>query len=399
MVTMMKPYIEINFDNGINYIIKEGDVLTGLQYTENNTIKTIDGKVRVINGVLTSIPSNRPTTCPPEPYLQNYMKSTDLILDTSEENSAELKKIPVSSIIAIKEVNDISVNIASTVGTYDTITDAISSSSGEQISIAGNITEDVTINTGTVANIVGAGIENTVITGTITINNSPESDENGSITLKNFTFDGKGSIGMAIVSAEQTTTEIKPMTIILENVYIKGYIGKAIYITNGAEIVLKNCTIEDCATMASDTRKHSGDYAVDINLVGVNNKNINITSCVFNNPRATYGELRIAKRGGLSDAGSSEIPVGISEAEIVNVTIENNNFKSSAYNRGIITIGTKSFTSGGEANTTGVFNASLVHNVSKLIVKYPYISESTIDTFNACTNATKTGYGQFIINH
>lgn len=114
-----KLTIELSLDDA-TWVIEEGDMIEGLTYRVNSieTSTITAGRVRVIQAN-TRFNENIENSCPPEPYVQNYITITNLVVDISKINDADLIKIPVKDIIAIKDVkspneidsNEISVNM------------------------------------------------------------------------------------------------------------------------------------------------------------------------------------------------------------------------------------------------------------------------------------------------
>jgi len=104
MAATAKVGLTIKLD-GKEFTVNENDVVNGLQYTENGQTKTIDGRIRVICAT-TKAQNIDPPTCPPDPYLQNYITPTKVIVDYSEENVAKITRINISNITGIGSVVD-----------------------------------------------------------------------------------------------------------------------------------------------------------------------------------------------------------------------------------------------------------------------------------------------------
>ena len=97
--------IWVTFDDGTKWLISEGDIIYGLTY-QISSVETayLDaGRVRVIQADTKSNISTE-NSCPPEPYVQNYITITNLVIDVSAINYADLIKIPIKNIIAIEDV-------------------------------------------------------------------------------------------------------------------------------------------------------------------------------------------------------------------------------------------------------------------------------------------------------
>lgn len=114
-----KLTIELSLDDA-TWVIEEGDMIEGLTYRVNSieTSTITAGRVRVIQAN-TRFNENTENSCPPEPYVQNYITITNLVVNISKINDADLIKIPIKDIIAIKDAkspneidsNEISVNM------------------------------------------------------------------------------------------------------------------------------------------------------------------------------------------------------------------------------------------------------------------------------------------------
>ena len=85
-------------------IVKERDVLTGVHYQSGDQELVVDGRIRVICAN-TRANNQIPTNCPPEPFVQNYITPTMLILDSSAEHDAEIIRIAISDIRTIDHIS------------------------------------------------------------------------------------------------------------------------------------------------------------------------------------------------------------------------------------------------------------------------------------------------------
>ncbi|MCM1531959.1 MAG: hypothetical protein NC114_06765 [Ruminococcus flavefaciens] len=85
------------------FIVNEGDCIQGLVYNSGKTQVELDGCVRVICARTTNY-TGGPTDCPPNPYTQNYISVTQLIIDASTEHNAMIHRVNVSDIVDISKV-------------------------------------------------------------------------------------------------------------------------------------------------------------------------------------------------------------------------------------------------------------------------------------------------------
>lgn len=232
----------------------EGDKVTGLTYMSGNTVKTIDGAVRVIQAV-TKANSTVPTTCPPEPYVHKYVTPNALIIDTSEQYKAVLVPIDITNIIAIGAVNG--VGNAATIGdkTYGTLEEAIASAEP------------------------GADIVFTqpaVVNQILTVTNSVNLDGNGNAIR--YGGDTLANMALITVSGKEDVT-IKHMTVetnklvkhgiqlysannaVVEDVLVNGGPYTAILVNSSQNVLIK-----DCSLTASSEAYCCLEYAIGANV-------------------------------------------------------------------------------------------------------------------------------------
>lgn len=96
--------VKLTLDDGSTFLIKEGDLITNLQYQDaSGKSMTITGTARVIN-LVTSLNSSKSTECPPEPYFHKIATVNSIILDISDAYNAKLRNVQITSIISIGSV-------------------------------------------------------------------------------------------------------------------------------------------------------------------------------------------------------------------------------------------------------------------------------------------------------
>ena len=309
-------------------------------------------------------------------YCIDYLAIQDI------DDDEHIVHIPVDRIISIGDVT----KVLHTVGKgmeHATISDAISAASaGDIICLCGDIEEDVTIDTGKDLKIIGSN--NPVLTGTITCTVANGADQKTTLRIRDLTMQNKvsGEIPTASKTAitSYSKTEVTPSTLHIElkNVTFKDYTDRAIAISNADGLTIADCKFINCA--CGEYVEHTtGDYAVFANLIAVKDAVVIMRDCEFIGECGKTAPIMIAKRGGLSDAGNTELPSGAEEADIVVVNIANIKMTNP-----IVQIGAKSFTSGGEANTTGAFNCT-IWDMPEMILSIPYNKESP--TVNVDVNA------------
>lgn len=82
----------------------EGDHVHNLRYRRGSLEYTISGILRIINAK-TAVCNMVPTTCMPEPYIDEYIDIQSIIIDISSEFNAKLIRIPVGDIIDVDSVS------------------------------------------------------------------------------------------------------------------------------------------------------------------------------------------------------------------------------------------------------------------------------------------------------
>lgn len=112
----------------------------------------------------------------------------------------------------------------------------------------------------------------------------------------------------------------------LENCAIKDTTGKGIYCADAKVVSIKNCVIENVAT-GTDTGT-TGDYGVDINLIGVTRAIIEIEDTEFKGYQGAKAAVKVTQRGGPSDEGAGDIPMDKGEASISSFTMKGCSFNT-----------------------------------------------------------------------
>lgn len=110
----------------------------------------------------------------------------------------------------------------------------------------------------------------------------------------------------------------------LENCTIKDTTGKGIYCADAKVVSIKNCVIENVSTGA-DTGT-TGDYGIDINLIGVTRAIIEIEDTEFKGYQGAKAAVKVTQRGGPSDKGAGDIPMDKGEASISSFTMKGCSF-------------------------------------------------------------------------
>ncbi|MCM1531960.1 MAG: hypothetical protein NC114_06770 [Ruminococcus flavefaciens] len=205
----------LTFKDGSTATVNEGDCVTGLRYTYNKKEYTLDGCVRVVCA-RTAAYTGTPTTCPPEPYVHNYVTPTQLIIDSSTEHHAVMTRVNIADILSIEDVStghgeeNISVGVGPQ---YRPLSEVLAAAEpGSVIELKGDTFEDdIVIKNGVMLScddktvlagavkFEGSGfIMGGMITGPITMNTVPAEGDTESapvnVVLSNVELTEKGTI-------------------------------------------------------------------------------------------------------------------------------------------------------------------------------------------------------------
>ena len=333
-----------------------------------------------------------PDTCDQLYYI--YCGPNDTVLTPST-----YPKIYVDGVLQTPEVQyDISPApvCANGATSFTSLTDAIAAIKPGATKIdlfADAAVDTVTLDPGTSLTIEGYGAQKK-ITGRFVLGSDAAGDV--SLNLANVILEGSGTNGFGIVSQNQSEEIPNASKISLSNVAIQNYTSKGLYLTNVKDLKLKNVTLTDVATDAMNEPNTRGDYGIDLNLIGVNDVIVSLDGVTFAGDCGEKAAIKIAQRGGASDAGASDIPKTVGEASVKSVEFKkcafNNTESAASFN-----LGTSSKTEGDVENTSGQYPVTISANTTVMTVALPYISDSTIYTIEAGKTATKPAKGDLIV--
>lgn len=334
----------------------EGDLIENLVYQVGSTRKTISGSIRVINAS-TKANNTIPESCPPEPYVHRYVTISSLTIDSSEVYDAEMTRINISSIISIGAINGDKISVAIGGQTYDNLTEAVNAAkNGDTITIMDDMPGVVKIPAGKSLTI--EGVDDPVLSGGIEIAATGNVPMN--VTIRNLILDGTNGSQYGIVSQNQTDKDQMALSLTLDNVVFKNH-DKAVYVTNAQFFGMVDCNVVDGSVL---------DSAIDLNLIGVQDAVVSIDGCTFDGNCGSNTTIKIAQRGGASDANATDVPK-IPEASVESVDITGCTFLDNAPAN--IQIGTTNKDSKKLAvNTTGAFPVTVSVNKSASILKMAY---------------------------
>lgn len=269
---------------------------------------------------------------------------------------------------------------------YNTIEDAIdAATNGSTILVGKDVTETLQIPAGKSFTLDAKGHK---ITGAVRLNATESGDVD--ITIKRATIEGNTSNTYGITSQNQTDTAgINNCSVTLENCTLDNFSAKGIYLTNAKSLVLKDCVFTNCSSAPMGDPNTKGDYVVDLNLVNAQDVDVQIIDCTFQDNAAQKAVIKIAARGGESDADATDIPK-VAESTVSNVLIQNCSFKNNEAENDF-NIGTTSKTAGDVENTTGTYPVTISNTATAMSVCQPY--NNLIIELDAGESASKTSEG------
>ena len=183
------------------------------------------------------------------------------------------------------------------------------------------------------------------LTGTITVDagegRDDVADKETHLSINSLHMDGNSTKGWAIGSQNQKTTP-NDLYLTVADSSISNYKNKGIYLTNAKELIVDNVKFNDNAT--TEQTNINGDYAFDLNLIGVQDVKISITNSTFAGHSGGNSPIKVTQRGyaddimtdipyyynteGTGDDKKATTPTGNPAASIASLTIENCDFSA-----------------------------------------------------------------------
>ena len=240
-------------------------------------------------------------------------------------------------------------------------------------------TGNVTIPVGAKYTIEGA---DHILNGTITAD--AESEGETHLTVNGLTMDGGGTLDWAIGSQNQETTPPR-LYLTVTNSSIQNYKAKGVYLTNVQQLVMDNVKFNDNAT--TEQTKINGDYALDVNLIGIQDATISVTNTTFKGYSGGNAPIKVTQRGGIDDVmpdipyyynikveGDHKVPTtptGKPAASIASLTIENCDFTDVTGNsKGDVIIGSSPNADGTARSSASQFPVRVVASADKSVKLY-----------------------------
>ena len=286
---------------------------------------------------------------------------------------------------------------------YSSIGNALSSVEKGQkttITLLQSTTEDVTIPCGSDLVIEGDG-KYIALKGQITCTATTGEGQTGNtqLTLKNLTLNGNKEKNFAVIAQNQKVeNNLSELSLTLENCTVQNYVKKALYLTNAKELTVTGCTFKNNATGTMDSPNTSGDYTIDLNLVGVQDTVVNIKDTTFSGDCGDKAVVKIAARG--SEDGTGATDLSGPNATVKSLTIEGctfNQSKNSDQAVPALNIGTNVKKESDKSNITGAYEVTIKENLTDMLIKLPYLDKESAQSVTVAAGATayKDANGSF----
>ena len=258
-----------------------------------------------------------------------------------------------------------------------------------------DVTKDISITAGSTLTIVGSG---KTLYGTINclVASGEHADQtNTNLTLNNLTVDGDtdrngtADKSILITSQNQSANVVSGLNLTMTNCTVQNSKagvsgGQGLYLTNVKNLTIDGCTFTNCGGF---------QYAIDLNLVAVQNAMISITNTTFNGMCGLTAPIKVAARGG--EDGTNPPDITGAQASIKSLTISGCIFDQTSGSDIVLGVTTKKGDKDG--NKTGPFPVVIMDNQSskdgkQLTIKLDY-TDGTKDNITVDIGDTVVGDG------
>ena len=258
-----------------------------------------------------------------------------------------------------------------------------------------DVTKDISITAGSTLTIEGSG---KTLYGTINclVASGEHADQtNTNLTLNNLTVDGDtdrngtADKSILITSQNQSANVVSGLNLTMTNCTVQNSKagvsgGQGLYLTNVKNLTIDGCTFTNCGGF---------QYAIDLNLVAVQNAMISITNTTFNGMCGLTAPIKVAARGG--EDGTNPPDITGAQASIKSLTISGCIFDQTSGSDIVLGVTTKKGDKDG--NKTGPFPVVIMDNQSskdgkQLTIKLDY-TDGTKDNITVDIGDTVVGDG------
>ena len=271
---------------------------------------------------------------------------------------------------------------------YTSIDEALTaalSAEDHTLTLLQDVTKDISIAAGSTLTIEGNG---KTLYGTVNCSVASGDDANQTntnLTLNNLTVDGDtnrdgtADKSILITSQNQSATVVSGLNLTMTNCTVQNSKagvsgGQGLYLTNVKNLTIDDCTFTNCGGI---------NYAIDLNLVAVQDAVISITNTRFEGNCGASGPIKVAERG--TGDGTEADDITGARASVKSLTISGCTFNNSnPILGGDIVLGVTTKTGEKDGNDTGSFPVTIADNKTtkedkQLKIKLAYTDDSARD--------------------
>ena len=268
---------------------------------------------------------------------------------------------------------------------FDNALTAALSAEDHTITLLQDITKDISIAAGSTLTIEGSGKTLYGTINCVAASGEHADQTNTNLTLNNLTVDGDtdrngtADKSILITSQNQSATVVSGLNLTMINCTVQNSKagvsgGQGLYLTNVKNLTIDDCTFTNCGGI---------NYAIDLNLVAVQDAVISITNTRFEGNCGASGPIKVAERG--TGDGTEADDITGARASVKSLTISGCTFNNSnPILGGDIVLGVTTKTGEKDGNDTGSFPVTIADNKTtkedkQLKIKLAYTDDSARD--------------------
>ena len=271
---------------------------------------------------------------------------------------------------------------------YTSIDEALTaalSAEDHTLTLLQDVTKDISIAAGSTLTIEGNGKTLYGTINCVAASGEHADQTNTNLTLNNLTVDGDtdrngtADKSILITSQNQSATVVSGLNLTMTNCTVQNSKagvsgGQGLYLTNVKNLTIDDCTFTNCGGI---------NYAIDLNLVAVQDAVISITNTRFEGNCGASGPIKVAERG--TGDGTEADDITGARASVKSLTISGCTFNNSnPILGGDIVLGVTTKTGEKDGNDTGSFPVTIADNKTtkedkQLKIKLAYTDDSARD--------------------
>ena len=268
---------------------------------------------------------------------------------------------------------------------FDNALTAALAAEDHTLTLLQDVTKDISITAGSTLTIEGSGKTLYGTINCVAASGEHADQTNTNLTLNNLTVDGDtdrngtADKSILITSQNQSATVVSGLNLTMINCTVQNSKagvsgGQGLYLTNVKNLTIDDCTFTNCGGI---------NYAIDLNLVAVQDAVISITNTRFEGNCGASGPIKVAERG--TGDGTEADDITGARASVKSLTISGCTFNNSnPILGGDIVLGVTTKTGEKDGNDTGSFPVTIADNKTtkedkQLKIKLAYTDDSARD--------------------